>query len=135
MVFGTAIWYVLYIVALFVCNARNILSCHALNCSATLFADDTCLLINDKNYNSLENHCNNELNRIQKWMACNKLMINPSKSQVLIFPYSQRQSQFDLNLIINEPYLSIYVSVKYLGMIFDSQLKFDQHIAYITKNC
>jgi len=67
-------------------------------------------------------------------MACNKLMINPSKSQVLIYSYSQRQSQFDLNLTINYQYLSISDSVKYLGMIFDSQLKFDQHIAYITKN-
>jgi len=65
---------------------------NALNCSATLFADDTCLLINDKNYNTLENDCNNELNCIQNWMACNKLMINLSKSQVLIFPYSKTVS-------------------------------------------
>jgi len=32
---------------------------NALNCSATLFTDDTCLLINDKNYNTLENNSNN----------------------------------------------------------------------------
>jgi len=46
----------------------------------------------------------NYIYRIQNWMASNKLMIKPSKSQVLIFPYSQKQSLIDLNVTIIDQY-------------------------------
>ena len=38
-----------------------------------LFADDTCLIMNNKNLKTLEDMCNRELKEIDVWFRANKL--------------------------------------------------------------
>ena len=53
-----------------------------------LFADDTNILYADKNLKSLENIVNIELQNLHEWLTSNKLTINTTKTNFVIFhPY------------------------------------------------
>jgi len=76
---------------------------NALSCYTTLFADDTCLLINGMNSVNLENKTNNEQNKeVQNLMIGNKLTINPTKSQILVLPHSQTRSNLDIKVMTDD---------------------------------
>ena len=51
-----------------------------------LFADDTCLILNNPSASALETACNLKLHNFYKWCNANKLLINPQKSAVLTIP-------------------------------------------------
>ena len=51
-----------------------------------LFADDTCLILNNPSASALETAGNLELHDLYKWYNANKLQINPQKSAVLTIP-------------------------------------------------
>ena len=55
-----------------------------------LFADDTNILYADKNLNSLETVVNKELMLVCEWLNSNKLTLNLSKTNYVIFrPYQK----------------------------------------------
>ena len=58
----------------------------AVNCMPILFADDTCLIFTAPNLASLTTIMNKELQNLSIWFDSNKLIVNPSKSNVLIIP-------------------------------------------------
>ena len=49
-----------------------------------LFADDTCLLINESTPEKLQIELNKDIISVYNWMNCNKLTFNTSKSQIKI---------------------------------------------------
>ena len=56
-----------------------------------LFADDTSILLSNKNLKSLENTMNIELNKVYQWLISNKLTLNFKKKIFVIFrPYQKR---------------------------------------------
>ena len=56
-----------------------------------LFADDTNILYADKNVKSLENIVNIELRNLHEWLTSNKLTLNTTKTNFVIFdPYQKR---------------------------------------------
>ena len=50
-----------------------------------LFADDTNMLYADKNLKSLETNMNREFQLFCQWLDANKLTLNQSKSQTMLF--------------------------------------------------
>ena len=60
--------------------------CNALSCKPRLFADDTCLIIENSFLSNLELHCNLELKNLRNWCTANRLKINPQKSAVIVIP-------------------------------------------------
>ena len=103
-----------------------------------LFADDTNLLYADKSLRSLENTVNAELSNVSKWLMANKLSLNVSKSNFVIFRPSQKKIDYNVDLKIYDFSLNLYVSlehrdhVKYLGVLLDSNLSWKYHIAYVA---
>ena len=51
----------------------------------TLYADDTALLLSDRDLNSLKYKVNNELNKVDFWLRMNKLSLNYSKTNYIIY--------------------------------------------------
>ena len=49
-----------------------------------LFADDTCLILQDSTLNHLNNKVSSEISSVNKWMVANKLTLNLEKSNVII---------------------------------------------------
>ena len=50
----------------------------------TLFADDTLVMLSDKNLNNLKNKINNEPNKIDYWLKKNKLSLSYTKTNYML---------------------------------------------------
>ena len=50
-----------------------------------MYADDTTLLIRDKDINSLHVNLTSDLNKIKLWIQSNKLKLNVSKTNYILF--------------------------------------------------
>ena len=96
-----------------------------------LFADDTIFFITGNNYADLVTTLNNELCKIVKWLNVNKISINISKSQYMIFQSSKKKSITKENLFINGNMIRKVESTKFLGVIIDSKLSWSEHIHHI----
>ena len=82
-----------------------------------LFADDTNILYADKNLKSLENIVNIELQNLHEWLTSNKLTLNTTKTNFVIFhPYQPSLYMFD-----NEKNGNVTLEsknyIKYLGVL------------------
>ena len=103
-----------------------------------LFADDTNILLSNKNLKSLENTMNIELNRVYQWLTSNKLTLNLKKSNFVNFLPYQKRLPFIPKICIKDPvrntsvYLECKEYVKYLGVLIDYKLSWKNHIGSVA---
>ena len=81
----------------------------------------------------LESKVNNELVNIHTWLSANRLSLKIDKSNVVIFHPSQRKLPFLVTLSLNGINLNQEFSIKYLGIIIDSNLSWKSQVSYISK--
>lgn len=93
-----------------------------------LFADDTSILYSNRNLHVLAQTVNNELNKVSDWLVANKLTLNSSKFNFVIFrprqkilPFIPNTQELDhtTNSLVS---LENKATVKYLGVMVDSSL-------------
>ena len=73
---------------------------------------------------------------LQYWMNSNKLVLNASKTEIIIFgPQHQLAKITDTSIILGNVNVPISNSVRNLGVIFDSQLTFEQHSKQLSSSC
>ena len=104
-----------------------------------LYADDTQLFLSFSADAFSENILllQNTISNISSWMASNFLSLNPAKTEFLLIGLPAQLSK------IHNPTLTIssnktiqpVSSARNLGIIFDSNLSFSDHISYISKSC
>ena len=103
-----------------------------------LFADDTDILLSNKNLKSLENTMNIELNKVYQWLISNKLTLNLKKSNFVFFRPYQKRLPFIPKICIKDPvrntsiYLECKEYVKYLGVLIDYKLSWKNHIGSVA---
>jgi hypothetical protein len=71
---------------------------------------------------------NEFFNKYAEWYLTNCIVVNPNKSNYLSF-------DSDVNITINGHVLSKLPYVKYLGILFDDELPWKQHVKYVTTLC
>lgn len=101
-------------------------------CSYHLYADDFQVYLsgNKLDFNSTIDKLNYDLNEIYKWSLSNGLTLNFSKTQALII---NNKSNYPLSDIkIHNTTVVVTENITNLGVIFDSQLNFRDHINYTT---
>ena len=102
-----------------------------------MFADDACLSLTHKDPDTLENKVNNELININNWLHSNKLFLNYSKTNYLIF--TKKKTKLKFNISINNHILKQQESIKYLGITIDQSLTWKPHIrklqSTLSRNC
>ena len=103
---------------------------YATNLYIKLFADDTFLCAQNKNFASLQREVNTELDKVFVWLASNKLTLNIKKSKFMLITNKQNIPDFCVKM--NDSPLEICKSYKYLGVVIDDKLKWDAHIKYIS---
>ena len=118
---GTILGPLLFLI--YVNDLKNATSFHP-----RLFADDTCLVLDNPSLKELENDCNSELRRLHTWCNANELQINPEKSTAIAFPPKLNSQETESNLIFNTSNISVRESSKYLGVTIDHRLNFKPHI-------
>ena len=62
-------------------------------------------------------------------MNCNKLTLNPNRTQMLLIPSLRQQLISLIKLYLNDELIKPIESAKYLGITLDAQLKFDTYIS------
>ena len=96
-----------------------------------LFADDTCLIINHEKVSTLQDKMNMELNKLHNWCNANKLTINPSKSTAILISPKLNTQITNVNITIDNSPITISETAKYLGVMIDSKLNFQNHLKII----
>ena len=86
------------------------------------FADDTNLLINNDSLKKLKKYLNLDLKQLCKWLRANKISLNCSKTELIIFRHPNKQINYELKIKINGKKLLPSNFVKYLGIILDPHL-------------
>ena len=102
-----------------------------------IYADNTQLYISLKSKDPLEsltklNMCSSD---IRVWMIKNKLKINNSKTEFIIFLSPVlKQNLSDLSISVGDTQVCPSFKLKDLGVVFDQYLTFDDHISVICKS-
>ena len=100
----------------------------------TLFADDTTILYTNPDLNSLINTLNSELDLVSSWFKANKLSLNHTKTNFILFSKSIHLHDSDLPPVkIDSKPITRKFSVKFLGVVIDHKLSWTEHISTITK--
>ena len=86
------------------------------------FADDTNLLIRNKSLKQLQKHINYDLRQLCNWLKANKISLNCSKTELIIFRHPNKQINYKLKIKINGKKLIPSKFVKYLGIYIDDHL-------------
>ena len=92
------------------------------------FADDTNLLITGKSLKSIKKHTNIDLKLLCNWLKANKISLNSSKTEAILFRHPNKKIDYDLKLKIDGKRIFLTNSVKYLGIHLDPHLNFKHHI-------
>ena len=75
------------------------------------------------------------LNKISAWCDEWGFKLSPTKSTCVIFSREIKYKNLDQKLFINNQEIKIERKVKFLGMIIDNKLNFNEHINYIIDRC
>ena len=97
-----------------------------------LFADDTNIFFESSNLHEIEKTVNKELKKLNMGLNVNRLKLNVSKTNFVIFA-SVNKLMKSITILVNKQAISQKDYVKYLGVVIDSRLTFQQHISSIKK--
>ena len=75
---------------------------------------------------------NKELKKLYEWLCLNRLSLNISKTNFIIF-HAINKPTTNITLLINKIAITEVNTVKYLGILFDAHLTFKHHIAELNK--
>ena len=105
------------------------------DCLVRLFADDTSLIVYDKNIRHLVNSSKDKIKLLSNWCICNKLTINYDKTCFILFHTKNKSIPADLDQIqINTNIIKRVSSTKYLGVILDECFTWKDHVNYVCKS-
>jgi ribosomal protein S4 len=117
----------------------NDLPSHLKNVLVKIFADDTLLAISAYSYKEAAEKMNIILKFVSAWLKIFKVKLNVSKSKFMVIAKSKNkitsfQPEIDLQPIKIESEVISRVEVyKYLGVMIDCLLNFDEHVSYVIK--
>ena len=104
------------------------------NCSDMLkfiqFADNTTLLFSSSDINYLNHILESEGNRVISWLNANKLIINLTKTNCMLF--SNKRGEPKINIKLNGTDIESKKEATFLGVIIDNNLNWKPHIKHIS---
>ena len=96
-----------------------------------MFANDTNMFIQGKDVNKMEECINREIEKVLKWLNCNKLSLNVDKTHTMIFSNNKLYSSMSMNVFIQGTLIETVSKTKFLGVIIDNNLQWKDHINYL----
>ena len=97
---------------------------------ATNIADDTSAFYSDKSIDSALMTINEELVKLLEWLHINKLSLNIKKTHYVIFSL-RKKVKTSLKICIDNNILKRVSKSKFLGVMIDSKMSWNDHIKYI----
>ena len=100
-----------------------------------LFADDTNVFISDKDPAVAKQQAEECLQKLNSWLSANKLLLSEQKTNFSVFmPHNKIVPDFLNTIRIGRKLIFRTRSCKYLGLILDDKLCFDEHINQLSKD-
>ena len=94
------------------------LNCAIRYCLVHHFADDTNLLNYNSSVKRMNKQVNQDLKNLTNWLNANKICLNVSKTEVVLFKSSRKLTDVPLKLKLNGKRLYPTNSVKYFNHIY-----------------
>ena len=96
------------------------------------FADDTNLLLTHKSLKTINKHMNHDLKRLTIWLRANRISLNVSKTEIILFrPKSKQNITKHLNFRISGQKIHITNNVKYLGLTLNEFLNWNTQLGLL----
>ena len=114
---------------LFLVFINDIVNCSNSLCF-NLFADDTCVYMDDTKIDTLYDRLNFELPKVERWISANCLSLNVSKTVYLLFSGRKHVRNIPSLYLFNEPIQRNSVT-KFLGLMIDDKLSWKDHVNYV----
>ena len=98
----------------------------------TLYADDSTLSckLNEIQPSSINLTISRELDKVYQWLSANKLKVNFNKTKFIIFNYKKNIPIESIKFANHD--IERTRSIKFLGIIIDENLSFNNHIDHIS---
>ena len=97
-----------------------------------LFADDTNVIYTGKNHEDVRMQIHRDLKDISDWFRSNKLALNESKTNYIMFNLKNKRPPENFTIKLNEVELERVKNTKFLGVLISENLKWNDHINYIS---
>ena len=97
------------------------------------FADDTSLICQNKSLKALNKKINQDLSNLTEWLRANKISLNASKTEIILFRNKTKVIKRNLNFRLSGQKLRLSNSVSYLGVDIDEQLSWNIQLSKLTK--
>ena len=102
---------------------------------SVFFADDTSILIAHKNYNTLIQQGNEDLQNLSNWLISNKLILNAQKTKVVVFrSRGKKIPENSDNLRVSDNDIEIVSDTIFLGLNINEHLNWKNHMLDLQKN-
>ena len=113
---------------LFILYINDMFDCSLFDCY--LFADDAALITQAKNLKQLKRLLKTQSSVFFDWLVSNKLTLNYKKTKYMIFQKKGISKQIlkKVNLNINKNNIKQVETFKYLGVLLDNKLSWQEHI-------
>ena len=98
-----------------------------------IFADDTTLLANSNEILELSNNINKDLKVTSDWANCNTMILKGKKTKSMVIYSKRKHCDIKIQELLHNREIEEVTDAKLLGIYFDSFLKWEPHISYISK--
>ena len=96
------------------------------------FADDTHLLNISESAKQIQKQMNIGLKCLYKWLTANKISLNSSKTELVVFQSNKSTQRFEFKIKINGKKILPSQSIKYLGVNLDDSLSGEKHCKILS---
>ena len=90
------------------------------------FIDDSLIKVNGKPDKNLIETVKKVIDKVEEYAACNKLCLNPEKSQVMVIT-KKKEIKDNFNLEVNKKIIKHSPQIKVLEIILEENLMWDEH--------
>ena len=97
------------------------------------FADDTNILYVSSSLKNVNKKLNHALSNLVQWLRANKILLNVSKTEIVIFKSHSKQITKHLNFRLSGQKIISKNYTKYLGIIIDEHLTFKEYMAQLSQ--
>ena len=100
-----------------------------------MYADNTHITYASTDLNSIQTSLTRDLNNIHKWLLCNKLTLNTTKTEFMLIGSRQKLSTLSesLELSIDNVSIEQVSTTKSLGILIDDNMAWHSHIHKLSK--
>ena len=97
------------------------------------FADDTVILFRNTSMKKLNRILTREISTFYDWLCANRLSLNSTKSDVLLFRAKNKRCEVKFNLKVKNKRIPLSKKTTYLGIVLDSRLAWIDQISELSK--